>query len=435
MIRLPLQGDDDTIIVIISDITDRIHAEESIRNYQLHLETLVEKRTSDLKLANERLRQVQKMEAVGIIAGGIAHDLNNILSGIVSYPDLLLLDLPEDSPLRKPILSIKRSGEKAAATVQDLLTLARSGVVVNEVLNLNVIISEYLRSPEYLKMKSYHLDVRVESSLDKGLFNMQGSAVHLSKILMNLVSNAAEATPSGGKILISTENRYIDKGIEGYEKISPGEYVVLTVADTGVGISQADKGRVFEPFFTKKMTGRSGTGLGMAVVWKTVKDHNAYIDIHSAESKGTTFKLYFPITRQASNEKKSHIAIESYMGKGESVLIVDDAEEQREILSGILKRLGYLVSSVSSGEEAVAYLTENAADLIVLDMIMEPGIDGLETYRRILELHPDQKSIIASGFSETERIQDTLKLGAGHYIKKPHTLEKIGVVVRSELDK
>jgi len=266
MIRLPLQGDDDTIIVIISDITDRIHAEESIRNYQLHLETLVEKRTSDLKLANERLRQVQKMEAVGIIAGGIAHDLNNILSGIVSYPDLLLLDLPEDSPLRKPILSIKRSGEKAAATVQDLLTLARSGVVVNEVLNLNVIISEYLRSPEYLKMKSYHLDVRVESSLDKGLFNMQGSAVHLSKILMNLVSNAAEATPSGGKILISTENRYIDKGIEGYEKISPGEYVVLTVADTGVGISQADKGRVFEPFFTKKMTGRSGTGLGMAVV-------------------------------------------------------------------------------------------------------------------------------------------------------------------------
>ena len=163
--------------------------------------------------------------------------LNNILSGIVTYPELLLMDLPEDSPLRKPILTMQNSGEKADAIVQDLLTMSRRGVVTADVVNLNDIISEYLKSPEHEKSISYHPGVEVKTKLDADLFNLSGSPVHLSKIVMNLVSNAAEAMPRGGKIFISSENRYIDRPLSGYDSVKEGDYVVLTVSDTGVGIS------------------------------------------------------------------------------------------------------------------------------------------------------------------------------------------------------
>ncbi|GAG21439.1 unnamed protein product, partial [marine sediment metagenome] len=171
------------------------------------------------------------------------------------------------------------------------------------------------------------------------------------------------------------------------------------------------------------------------VVWGTVKDHKGYIDIQSAKGKGTTFTLYFPVTRKEVGKDKSLVTIEDYMGKGESILVVDDVEEQREIASRILKRLGYSVRTVSSGEDAVNYLKDNPADLLLLDMIMDPGIDGLETYKRILEFHPNQKAIIVSGFSETKRVKEAQRLGAGAYVKKPFLLEKIGLAIRDELDR
>jgi len=166
-----------------------------------------------------------------------------------------------------------------------------------------------------------------------------------------------------------------------------------------------------------------------------VKDHNGYINVESTEGKGTTFMLYFPVTREEIVSDKSVLSIENYIGKGESILIVDDMEVQREIASKILNKLRYSVSTVSSGEKAIGYMKDNSADLLVLDMIMDPGIDGLETYKRILELHPGQKAIIASGFSETERVKEAQKLGAGKYIKKPYTMEKIGLAVKVELGK
>ena len=386
------------------------------------------------KKLEDQLKRAQKMEAIGTLAGGVAHDLNNILSGLVSYPELLLMDLSEDSPLRKPILTIQKSGEKAAAIVQDLLTLARRGVAVKEIINLNRIVSEYLKSPEYEKLIYYHPNVQVKTDLEKEPLNISGSPVHLSKTIMNLVSNAAEAMPTGGSISIAAKNRYIDKSIRGYDHVAEGDYVILSISDTGMGISPEDMERIFEPFYTKKMMGRSGTGLGMAVVWGTVKDHKGYIDVKSIEEKGTTFTLYFPVTREEAVRDKSSISIKDYMGKGESILVVDDVEEQREIASGMLKKLGYSVTAVSSGEEAVEYMKDKSVDLLVLDMIMDPGIDGLETYKRVLELHPEQKAIIASGFSETDRVKEAQKLGAGAYVKKPYVLEKIGMAVRAELD-
>lgn len=379
-----------------------------------------------------RLQRAEKMEAIGTLAGGVAHDLNNVLSGLVSYPDLMLMDLPEDSPLRKPILVIQNSGNKAAAIVQDLLTLARRGVSTSEVTNVNEVIHEYFESPEYQKLKSFYPKVHIETHLEKDLLNILSSPLHLSKTVMNLVSNATEALSGGGTVNITTKNQYIEVPIIGYDEIKAGDYVVLTVSDDGIGIAASDLKRIFEPFYTKKVMGRSGTGLGMSVVWGTVKDHNGYISVESIEGKGATFKLYFPVTRKQAG-KVASVTLETYMGKGEKVLVVDDMEEQRQIATMLLTKLGYSVDAVSSGEEAIEYMKSNSTDLLFLDMIMDPGIDGLDTYKNILELHPGQKAVIASGFTETDRAKEALQLGAGQYVKKPYTLEKVGLAVKAEL--
>jgi signal transduction histidine kinase len=418
--------------------------------YRIHKDKL-EKEVieEEQKKLEAQLQRAKKMESLGTLAGGVAHDLNNILAGLVTYPELMDMEIDEmlekvkkDSPLRRPLLGLKKSigtiqksGKKSADIVQDLLTLSRRGVSVIEVTNLNEIISEYLKSLEYEKLKQYHPEVQVETNLETNLSNILGSPIHLSKTVMNLVSNAAEFMPDGGTIFISTENRYIDRPVRGYGNVEEGDYVTLRVADTGVGISPEDKERIFEPFYTKKVMGRSGTGIGMAVVWGTVKDHKGYIDLESSEGKGTTFTLYFSSTREEVVKGESPVSIEDYMGNGESVLVVDDVEEQLEIASRILKKLGYSVTSVSSGEKAVDYMRNNSADLLVLDMMMEPGIDGLETYKRIVEFHPGQKAIIASGFSETERVKEAQRLGAGAYVQKPFLLEKIGLAMKAKLEK
>jgi signal transduction histidine kinase len=396
---------------------------------------------TDLKLADiekkdlqAQLQRAQKMEAIGTLAGGVAHDLNNILSGIVSYPELLLMDLEQDSPLIKPILTIQKSGEKAAAIVQDLLTLARRGVAATEVVNLNSIVSEYLLSPEHEKLLLDHPDVKVSHHLESNLLNILGSPVHLSKTVMNLVSNAAEAMPEGGHISIRSENRHQDKPLNAFDDIGKGDYVVLTVKDNGIGISPEDIERIFEPFYTKKSMGRSGTGLGMAVVWGTVKDHRGYIDIKSKEGKGTAINLYFPVTRQKLDRDDRLFDLAAIKGNGESILIIDDIAEQRQIASEMLEKLGYRVTTVASGEAAVDYLVNHTVDLIVLDMIMDPGIDGLETYQKILQIRPGQKTIIASGYSESERVKEAQRIGAGTYIKKPYLIEKFGRAVKTELN-
>ena len=250
---------------------------------------------------------------------------------------------------------------------------------------------------------------------------------------MNLVSNAAEAIEDRGRIRISTQNVYIDQPMRGYDRVRKGSYALLTVSDTGVGIGADDIERIFEPFYTKKVMGRSGTGLGMAVVWGTVKDHSGYIDIESTVNKGTAFRLYFPATRDESSEAAISVDLQELMGNGESILVVDDIAEQRKIACGMLKKLGYTVTAIESGEKAVSYMRTHTADLLVLDMIMDPGIDGLDTYRKILDFHPRQKAILASGFSETRRVHEAQRLGAGAYVKKPYLLEQMGLAAKREL--
>jgi CheY-like chemotaxis protein len=354
---------------------------------------------------------------------------------LVGYSELLAEKLPQESPLRKYALNIQQSSMRGAAIIQDLLTLARRGVIISEVVDLNGIVFDYLRTPEFEKMKSYHPEVKVRTELEQGLLKIKGSPVHLSKTLMNLVSNAAEAISGRGEVTIRTENRYVDHPIQGYDHLQEGHYVVLMVSDSGMGIPDRDLRKIFEPFYTKKVMGRSGTGLGLAVVWGTVKDHRGYIDVQSQEGNGTTFTLYFPVTKEEPTKTAETVSTSTYMGRGESILVVDDLKEQRELAVNMLERLGYRVEAVSQGEEAIEYLKNKKADLVVLDMIMEPGINGFETYRRILGINPKQKAIIVSGFSETGRVKKTLELGAGSFIRKPYVLETIGLAVRRELDR
>ena len=430
--RLPVIGED-TAILMITDVTERFAIEQELNNYRDHLEQVVAERTDELVRTTDKLHQAQKLEAIGTLAGGVAHDLNNVLAGIISYPELLLAQIDSGHRLAKPLELMKKSGEKAAAMVHDLLTLARRGVSVSEVVSLNATILAYLDSPEFQKLHTYHPAVKVRTYLASDLPNVLGSPVHLSKALMNLVSNAAEAMPSGGEISITTRVRHLDQPVEGYADVVPGDYVEVIVTDTGMGISENDILRIFEPFYTKKEMGRSGTGLGMAVVWGTVQDHRGYIDVQSAPERGTTFTLHFPITQRRPEGETAPLPLEQLKGNGESILVVDDMPEQLEIATGMLTELGYQVSTAANGESAVTHMESHSVDLLLLDMIMPPGIDGLETYRRILELHPRQKAVLLSGYTSTDRVREAHKLGAGRFVRKPFTMQDLGLAVKNAL--
>ncbi len=386
-------------------------------------------------LIQARLLQSQKMEALGTLAGGVAHDLNNVLGVLVGYSELLLEKIPDPSPLRRYVRNILQSGLRGGAIIQDLLTLARRGVAISEVVDLNRVITDYFKTPEFEMLRANHPEVRFRTDLAVSLRYIKGSPVHLGKTIMNLTSNAAEAITGRGEVVVRTENRRLDQPIRGYGEVRQGDYVVLTVSDDGQGIAEKDIGKIFEPFYTKKVMGRSGTGLGLAVVWGTVTDHAGYIDVQSEENRGSVFTLFFPATPEEPAQEREAPTRETYRARGESILVVDDVQEQRELAMNMLERLGYRVTAVSGGEEAVDYLKREPVDLVLLDMIMDPGIDGLETYRRIAAIRPGQKAVIVSGYSETDRVSEAQQLGAGAYVRKPYVLETIGTAIRAELDR
>lgn len=416
----------------LSAQTGRKRLREVTQLSNLLLDMKEEKKRRDMLEAE--MQQAKEMEAIGVLASGVAHDLNNILGAIVGYPDLILHQLSEDSSLRKYIIAMKDSGKKAAAMVHDLLTLAKRGKEKKFLVNINTVISDYFASPEFEKLKEFHPDVAFLTQLDAALPSILGSPIHLSKIIMNLVSNASEAMPDGGDLVITSQHRQMSKARLFSGVLPPGDYVVLEIMDTGVGISPEDMKKIFEPFFTKKVLGRSGTGLGMTVVWATVKNHRAHIDVKSEPGKGTRFDLYFPVAEETSQVKQTTpSSIQPYEGHGENLLVVDDVEAQRQIAVSMLSKLGYEVAAVASGEDAVRYVRKNSVHLLVLDMIMEPGMDGLETYKEILKIKPDQKAIIVSGFSETDQTKQAQTLGAGAFIRKPYLFDQIARAVKKEL--
>jgi CheY-like chemotaxis protein len=287
-------------------------------------------------------------------------------------------------------------------------------------------------SPEHRKLQSLHANIDCIMNLDSRLQNIDCSPVHIKKCIMNLVTNAMEAIEGPGRIVISTRNQFMDEKLALKNGISPGEYSMLTVVDNGNGISQIDLEHIFEPFYTKKVMGVSGTGLGLAVVWSSVMDHGGTVHVESSE-RGTSFILYFPVTEKEVKPKEIYTEIEDLKGKGETVLVVDDEPSLLDIASRMLTVLGYDAVCVDSGEKAVAYFQGKRANMILLDMLMDSGINGRQTYEQIIRICPNQKAIIASGLSESEDVKMAQQLGAHGFIKKPYSFEELGRALKKGL--
>jgi len=388
-----------------------------------------EKEKQELK---EKLINAQKMESLGVLAGGVAHDLNNILGPLVAYPELIRMDLPSDSPIISKLARIEKSAQRAAEVVQDLLTLARRGRYEMLPMDINELIDSYLKSADFLDLLTGYPKIKVRPSLDHSIPRIHGSQTHLYKVIMNLTINAIDAMPEGGEMLIKSECREVDRLINGFMHIEHGKYDIITITDTGIGIEQTDIKRIFEPFYSKKRLARkSGSGLGLSIVYGVVKDHNGYIDVVSEVNEGSSFFIYLPA---AYEDKAASVDLKPCDIRGdEKILVVDDVMEQRELASTVLSSFGYKVETAASGEDAIEYLRNNSVDVVILDMIMEPGMDGLDTYIKILEIRPGQKAVVSTGFSETERVKKVEKLGAGKVVRKPYTMQSLGKAIRELL--
>ena len=377
----------------------------------------------------EQLHRDQKMKAIGLMAGGVAHDLNNILSGIISYPELLLIDLDQNSAMRRPLEAILQSGLDASYVVSDLLTVARGIAATKEIIAPNVLIEAYLNSADFQQLEIRYPYIRFVTALAPELCNISCSPIHVRKCLMNLITNGAEAIDGGGTISISTENHSVLLPMESVlHDATCKHFSRITIHDTGSGIAPQDIDHVFEPFYTKKVMGRSGTGLGLAVVWNTMRDHGGIVNV-SSDAKGTTFELLFPSIEAQITPPADDTNWKNYCGQGETILIIDDEPRQREIAGKLLTSLLYSVQAVASGEEAIEYVRRHAPALLILDMLMPPGLNGRMTFEQILKINPRQKAIIASGFAEDGDVRATLTMGAKAFIQKPYTLEQIGSIV------
>ncbi|MCP4582929.1 MAG: PAS domain S-box protein [candidate division Zixibacteria bacterium] len=398
---------------ILKDITERKLAE------QKHVEL------------QKKLEDAERMESLGLLAGGIAHDLNNTLGPMVGYSDLILQQLEKDNPMYKKVERIQKASGDAAEVIQDLLSMARRGRYEMETMNLNDVIRAYLESPGYLKLARDNPGVELTTSLNNNAATIRGSAPHLSKVVMNLIVNAYDAMPEGGLLALETSLGSSETTPRGTSEKAHGEYFVFKVSDTGSGIKPDDIDKIFEPYYSSKKMGASGSGLGLSVVHGVLKDHGGYSDVRSEVGQGTEFYLYFPLT----DEKISRDIPKGGNYKGdETILIVDDAWEQREIMTALLSSLNYNVITAVNGRDSLKILEKEDADLVILDMIMEKDFDGLDTYREIIKLKPAQKAIVISGFSATDRVKEMQKLGAGAFVKKPFTRNDIGKAVRQELN-
>lgn len=385
------------------------------------------------KVLQEQLTRAERMESLGVLAGGVAHDLNNILGPLVAYPEIIKMKLPADSPVQAEITKMEKSAERAAEVVQDLLTMARRGRYDMIPLNFNEVLNSYLQSTDFINLEAKYPDIKMQALPGTSLPPIHGSHAHLYKVIMNLVLNAYEATVNKGIVCIKTECRHVEKLTSGFANIENGDYVIVTVSDTGLGIKKEDLKHLFEPFYSKKKMGSSGSGLGLAIVYGVIKDHSGYIDVKSEVDKGTEFIIYLPVAGVVDGaEAKAEVIVD--IRGGESVLVVDDLEDQRELAVSVLSSLGYNVQVVASGSEAVAHLKHNNADIVILDMIMEEDFDGLRTYEEIIKFKPGQKAIIASGFSETDRVKRAENLGVGKYLRKPYTMQILGKAIREVLD-
>lgn len=370
--------------------------------------------------------RAERLETAGTIAGQVAHDFNNLLAPLVVYPEFIRDELPVDHPAKTYLDRIEEAAQKMAHINQDLLTMGRRGHYNQKIINLNSIVKQTISG-----LKPFPFSLAIDEKLEPNLMNFMGGSAQIYRAIFNLLNNAKESMHDDGRILVRTENYYVDNISLAYDCIPRGEYIKLTISDTGHGISDDIVQKIFDPFFTTKSTSRKrGSGLGLSVVDAVIRDHKGYIDLNSKIDEGTSFYIYLPAVRESLEGQESDLT----SGGDEKILVVDDDEIQREVSSKLLLKLGYKVSTVESGEEAIEFVKKKPQDLLILDMVMPAGMDGTETYRQILRINPSQKAIIVSGFSESDRVLVVQKMGAKQFIKKPFTAEIMATAIRNELD-
>lgn len=410
---LTSEGEQAGMVAIIVDVSD---------------EKRLEQERQELR---DKLATAQRMESLGVLAGGVAHDLNNILGPLVGYPQLIQEYLPPDSPIREQVITIEKSAKRAADVVQDLLTLARRGRYEMEPLQINKVLRQNLEAAEFKNALTQRPQIELQTELGVELPYIHGSTPHLSKVVTNLVFNAIDAMPEGGTLAIRSRCNYLEQLVSGFDQINPGRYVIISVSDTGTGIPPENIKRIFEPFYSTKQMGRSGSGLGLAVVYGVVKDHNGYVDVISEVGRGAEFLIYLPIA-DAFQPAAEPVETAGIWGEGH-LLVVDDIEEQRQLAATLLRSVGYSVKTAATRRETLDYIREHDVDLVILDMILDSEIDGLDIYREIQSLKPDQKAIIVSGHAETVRVRQAMKLGVARFLRKPFTLQQLGLAIKEVL--
>lgn len=400
--------------VAVSDISERKQAEEKMAVLQ------------------EQFRQSQKLEAIGRLAGGIAHDFNNILAIIQGYSQLCLFKIAKEDPMREDIQAIIKAGNRAANLVGHLLIFSRRQAMEMKVIELNSL----LQNLEKMLRRVIGEDVELVTVMADNLGRVKVDSGQIEQILLNLAVNARDAMPSGGKLTIETANVTLDETFgQNPIGLKPGHYVMISMTDTGLGMTQKVKEQIFEPFFTTKEIGK-GPGLGLSIVYGIVKQGGGHIGVDSGLGKGTTFRIYLPRVDEVVEEEEEE-EVSGLPRGNETILVVEDEEEVRKLTARILRKQGYNVLEASRGKEAFSLCEEQEGPihLMVTDVVM-PGLTGAELAKRFTELYPETKVLYMSGYTS-----DRFAIGHGNlekgmeFIEKPFSIDRLAKKIREVLDK
>ena len=416
----------------------------ALRSIQIHQELLERTRLHE-RDELERLATSKRLESLSVLAGGVAHDINNSLGPIVALPDLLLHELAVLDPegrageMRADLESMKAASLRASQTIKDLQTLAGQGRAAKERLDLNAVVSKCIAEHSAFVASATGRSVEMVAQLPSKPLPILASEAHLVRAISNLMRNGVEAIEEDGQLTIRAGERRLIEAVDGFERIEPGRYAVLSISDTGKGIRQEDVGRIFEPFFSTKPLGQSGSvGLGLAIVHGVMKEHNGFVDVTSVRGQGTTFTLYFP--RLSSGEWTEAPTTPTPLPFGRSrILLVDDSPTLLRTARRILDHLGYRVETLESGKEAyqrfarAAPTGKSPCDLVILDMSLLEERDGLEIFELIRQLFPSQRALLVSGHAPNDRVQAAMERGLG-WLAKPYTMESLAETVAKALE-
>ncbi|MEO7647753.1 MAG: response regulator [Gemmatimonadaceae bacterium] len=384
-----------------------------------------------LRRSEEQLIQAQKMEAVGQLAGGLAHDFNNLVSVITGYCGFLRRDLAGDDARMDDIKEIQAAAESAASLTRQLLAFSRKQVLQPKIVNLN----DSVEQLEHMLRRLIGAQIEIKTILDSDLQLVKADPNQLDQVVMNLAVNARDAMPGGGVLTLGTENVMLDaEYARTHPGVHAGPHVMLCIRDNGIGMDSETQARIFEPFFTTKDPGM-GTGLGLSTVYGIVRQSGGHIWVYSEEGLGTVFKIYFPVTEESAEQgAETHLPDDALQGS-ETVLVVDDSESLRPVVTRILRQYGYVVVQASGGEEATRLAEKETGPihLLLTDIVM-PGMSGPVLARNLLRWHPDLRVLFMSGYAENAIVREGLRFPGAGFIEKPFSPETLVREVRRALD-